>query len=482
MAYDADVPVVPDENLLSRRPWYLVGVLILLLSLLLRMPMLIVAGLLVIVLGGVPDLWYRYCLAGVTVRRTFSVRRAEIGDEVTLALAIENRKLLPLPRLEVEDEVPAEELAIQGAHLEESVKPLRLRQIDALSMWAFQRVTRRYRVRCLWRGIHVFGPLTVRSGDPFGLLTRERTQMENERLLVYPLVLPIERFGLPAHAPFGERPAPRRLLEDPLRIAGVRPYEPGDEPRRVHWKATARTGQLQSKIYEPSAHHTLAIFVDQRTYANPAMGYEAALVELGICVAASVAAWGLDQGYAVGLYANGLLARHDDLPAPRDASERTLDDIERQIAIQGASLRMRIPPSTDRRQLVRMLEALARVIPLFPPHIRQTLGAEETRLPYGTTVVYIGTPAGLGNEGLAPLRRLKARGHAVTLLLVGEEAMDVPDLPVTRVGDVATWQRLLDDALARRGLDRRGRQVAGPQPSSSGVPAQRPTLEMEGPA
>jgi uncharacterized protein (DUF58 family) len=482
MAADADRPIPPDENLLSRRPWYLVGVLILLLSLLLRMPLLIVAGLLVVVLGAVPDLWYRFCLSGVIVRRTFSARRAEIGDEVTLALRIENRKLLPLPRLEVADEVPEQGLAIRGAHLEASVKPLRLLQINVLSLWAFQRVTRRYRIRCLARGVYVFGPQTVRSGDPFGLLTRDRTQAEIERVLVYPLVLPIERFGMSSRAPFGERRAPRRLLEDPLRIGGVRPYEQGDEPRRIHWKATARTGELQSKVYEPSAHHTLAIFVDQRTFANPAMGYDPDLVELGISVAASVAAWGLDQGFAVGLYSNGLLAWNDDVSVESVSGTRLPEYAALQRAIQAATLRARIPPSTNRGQLVRMLEALARIIPYFPAPMAQVLAAEETRLPYGTTVVYIGAPPGLGDEDLALLRRLRARGHAVTLLLVGDDPIEAGDLPTTHVGTASTWQALLSESLARRGLDHQGRALATAQQSAPGSSSHGPALELEVPA
>jgi hypothetical protein len=49
----------------------------------------------------------------------------------------------------------------------------------------------------------------------------------------------ITRFGLPARHPFGNQRAPRRLLEDPAHVIGIRDYVYGDELRRVHWKATA---------------------------------------------------------------------------------------------------------------------------------------------------------------------------------------------------------------------------------------------------
>jgi uncharacterized protein (DUF58 family) len=471
MAYDTDIPIIPDENILSRRPWYLVGVVLVLLSLAFHQPLLVVAGLLVIVLGAVPELWYRFCLSGVRVQRTFSANRAEVGDEIALTLTVENRKLLPLPWLEVEDEVPEEGLAIRGGHLETSAKPLRMILVNSLALWAVQRVTRRYRVRCLARGAYTFGPLRLESGDPFGLLTREQTTESPVRLLVYPLVVPIEQLGLPARAPFGERSTPRRLIEDPLRTVGVRAYMPGDEPRRIHWKATARTGELQSRVYEPSAHHTLAIFVDARTYDNPVLGYDPALLELGICAAASIATWGIDHGFAVGLYANGTLTELGTLGSTSDQrDQRDADtpspapEFPQRRVLAEQQTRMRLPPSTSADQIVRAQEALARLIPYFAGPITDAFAREESRLPIGATVVYIGTSQALGIEGLERLRRMRARGHAVTVMLTGDD--DLPasagDIPHLRIGNAQTWERLYTDALAARGLDRRGRSLVQP--------------------
>ncbi len=124
------------------------------------------------------------------------------------------------------------------------------------------------------RGVYTFGPAHLRSGDPFGWLVREERILLRETLLVYPLVAPIESFGFPARHPFGERATPRRLLEDPLRVAGVREYVSGDDPRRIHWKATARAGELRSKIYEPSSQHRLFILLDINTYKESWMGLD----------------------------------------------------------------------------------------------------------------------------------------------------------------------------------------------------------------
>ena len=71
-------------------------------------------------------------------------------------------------------------------------------------------------------------------------------------VLVYPKVVPLEGYDLASRRPIGEVLLTHRLFEDPTRIAGVRGYEPGDPLNRIHWKATARTGSLHSKIHEPS--------------------------------------------------------------------------------------------------------------------------------------------------------------------------------------------------------------------------------------
>ena len=73
-------------------------------------------------------------------------------------------------------------------------------------------------------------------------------------------------YDLASRRPIGEVRLTHRLYEDPTRIAGVRRYEAGDPLNRVHWRATARTGMLHSKVYEPSciAGATLLLDFHQR--------------------------------------------------------------------------------------------------------------------------------------------------------------------------------------------------------------------------
>src|SRR5204863_9822905 len=95
-----------------------------------------------------------------------------------------------------------------------------------------------------------------------------------------------------------------RLYEDPTRIGGVRPYEAGDPMNRVHWRATARTGQLHSKVYEPSSLTGATVLLDFHKAGYPRRG-EPHRSELAVTAAASLANAVYEMGQQIGLITNG---------------------------------------------------------------------------------------------------------------------------------------------------------------------------------
>jgi uncharacterized protein (DUF58 family) len=431
-----------DETLIKRRPWYLLTVVLLILSIITRQPIAFLAAIFTFVLALVPEIWYRYALRDLLVQQQVDQKRAFFGDSITLSLRVENQKLLPLPWLEIEDELPAQ-LPLLTGHTKPSYKPNRVELANSFSLWAFQRVTRRYRIRCTGRGVYSFGPALVRSGDPFGWLIREQRAEAREAILVYPLIAPIEAFGLPPRHPFGERVTPHRLLEDPLRFAGVREYVLGDDPRRIHWKATARVGELRSKIYEPSSQHRLLILLDINTYPEPWMGLDAEIQELTISAAASLAIWALDEGYAVGLLANSLmmgLAGEEASSGELDRSPKTLTDAQTFIH------RVRVPLASDGEQGERILSALGRLLPYFGSPLDALIETERSNLPIGVTIVFVGAAAVVRDTTIENLVDLRSWGATVHLVLTGDEERDMGvedyELPVYHIGGREVWHEL----------------------------------------
>lgn len=426
-----------ERALRSRRRWYWVALALVVASLILHQALIFVAGLLALLLAALPEVWYRFCLAGVVYERHLAESRVMFGENISLRVRLENRKLLPLPWIEVRDELP-EALAPPTGRVElHEARVGYVVLINTFSLWWYQRVTRRYQIPGLKRGVFTLGPLTLQSGDPFGLLTREQAKKQLDTVLVYPPVLPIERFGLPPRHPFGERAAPRRLLEDPARVVGVRDWLPGDGLRRVHWKASARTMTLQSKEYEASTTYTLELFVNINAYDTPILGLNAPLVELLIAAAASIAAWAIEQGYAVGVSSNGLQATGEgEAAAPLSAEE----------VAQGLfqTARLSIPASSRREQLTHVLEGLARLIAYFGPPLEQILSAAQRRLPAGTTLVVLSSAAAVTPGLLALLLQMRGPGQKVALLLAGDAPVEVPPgVVVYRLGNEETWYEIM---------------------------------------
>jgi len=424
------------------RRWYYLGPLLIAASIPFHQPLLIVVGLSVLLVIGATDIWYTYCLRHLHYQRQFSEQRVLFGEEVTLSLTVENAKLLPLPWLEVEDTIPRA-LTMTGPQLRVSVIGDTAVLDNLFSARWYERVTRRYTVQCNARGVHKFGPAVIRSGDVFGFLTNEETLANWQYLLVYPLVVPLTRFNLPSHHSFGERRAPRRLLEDLSRVIGVRDYAYGDSLRRIHWKATARRMQLQSKVYEATTTYTLVIFLNVVAYFDTIRGLQPEIQELAISAAASVADWALNEGYAVGLYANTLMFIPEEkvLFDTKQEAEET-QGLDATMAAELKRRRIRLPPSTSKEQRKRIMDVLARIQPYFGSTLEDMIQSERSHLPAGATVIVItSTVTDLLLDSLA---RIPQSGHAVSILFVGDTPSPsrLAGLTVYHLGGKETWKNL----------------------------------------
>jgi uncharacterized protein (DUF58 family) len=343
-------------------------------------------GLLLAVALAVASLWSRYSLKSLAVERRFSQPRAFWGEEIDMAQVFTNSKPLPVPWLAVEDEYPGSLEVISSGTLPTFARRKTLN--SSISLGWYERVTRHYKVRCTARGEHDFGPVEIRSGDVFGLFRRSETIDTPQTLIVYPRYVPVERLGIPARQPFGDFRAVQRLATDPLRIRAVREYAYGDSPRFIHWKATARRGAMQTKLFEPAATPQLFIFCNQDTFAHVWEGLDPETLELTITVAASLANHALEAGYMVGLQVNAFAAASD-----------------RQVKLQ---------PSRNPGQFTRILESLARVRGWSGLPMEDLIRAERRNLPIAATIVVV--TGVVTDDMLDLLTALRRAGHPITLV------------------------------------------------------------------
>jgi uncharacterized protein (DUF58 family) len=348
----------------------------------------------------------------VVATRECNRLRADIGHKVAVVVTINNRSWLPVPWLLTEDLLPRHALV----HKPPSLK-LTGHRMQLQMLWGHSSKRIMYQLTCNRRGYYQLGPLVVETGDLFGLHRHFRVSGEPNFLMVLPRVVPLEGFDIASRRPIGEVRMSYRLYEDPTRIAGVRSYEPGDPLNRVHWHATARTGVLHSKVYEPSTVAGATLLLDFHVDSHVAKD-EPYRSELAVTAAASVANAVYEMGQQVGLVTNGRDAADRVRVEGWDFDPRTRRQARRSASMLEQNSRLRPVVVQTRRgsdQLVRILETLARVELTDGLTLDQLIEEAEGRMPRDATVIAI-LPR-VTTETVVTMQDLRRRGFAVSAIL-----------------------------------------------------------------
>jgi uncharacterized protein (DUF58 family) len=203
------------------------------------------------VLAALAVLRERFRLAS---QRTVTPARLPRGESAEVLLAVSNADSRPGGLWVLTEQIPAD-----LGHAPRFV-------IDRLP--AGGSATLAYRVHGARRGRHPLGPLRLRLVDPFGLVERSAVGTDRATLLVVPRVRPLGAGG-PAGGHGGGGEGSRRTIavhgEDDV---STREYRHGDDLRKVHWRATARTGELMVRLEERPWRAQATLLLDTRARAH----------------------------------------------------------------------------------------------------------------------------------------------------------------------------------------------------------------------
>ncbi len=365
----------------------------------------------------------RLWLERVVKRLSFNRRHeshAFLGDIVKVTLTVENRSNLPLPWLTIEEQLP-NQLAPEG------------RATWLVSLSQNEKRDLSYLLRAIKRGRYRLGPLEGSAGTIFpegqDIAGNALRWSITSFLTVYPLIVPLEKLGLPSRLPTGNLKANRSLLPDASRFAGVRDYVAGDDPRHINWSSSARLGRLQTKQYDRTQLLPLAIFLELgRSSYDRSSSWLAS--ECAVSVAASLANYAVRLGQSVGLYTNG----HDsyiDNPDGLSMSE-LMAQLRQQnkkwytdkTAADRGGVRpfnpneppphtdIKIAPRAGNGQLSAILETLARIqLWEAPVPLHKLVNRWTGDLTWGATVAVIAPKP--SPELIAAMVRLRKGGYAV---------------------------------------------------------------------
>jgi uncharacterized protein (DUF58 family) len=333
-------------------------------------------------------LWARVNLRGLAVQREIFTHRTQVGDYARERITLQN--LWPVPKLWIEL-LDHSDLPGHG---------------PGFVAYLPGRDRRRWLTRtpCTMRGKFTLGPATLVSGDPFGLFRVTRQVPTSGEVLVYPHMTPLPGFRLPsAELPGGQYLKSRTHHVTP-NVSTVRDYQPGDSFNRIHWRSTARTGQLMVKEFELDPTAELYIVLDMQERAQERLlppGAERGMrrlsevrvaestEEYGVQVAASIARHMLEQDRAVGLIAWG---QHREV----------------------------IPAEREVRQLYKILEALAVLRAHGTQSLAEVLAAESSRFGRNSTLVIV-TPA-LDERWVTSVQHLRHRGVQAVAVFVDPQS------------------------------------------------------------
>jgi uncharacterized protein (DUF58 family) len=218
--------------------------------------------------------------------RALEPQRVPVGASSRVVLRLANMSRLPTGTLLLEDRLPY----ALGSRPRLVLERLGAGQASSVA----------YTVRADTRGRYEVGPLAIRMTDPFGLCELTRSFPSTDHLVVIPQVVPLPQVRLAGEFAGSGDSRARSVSVHGEDDAATREYRHGDDLRRVHWRSTARVGELMVRREEQPWESRATILLDTRSGAHRGEGPTASF-EWAVSAAASIAMNLRDVGYRIRL-------------------------------------------------------------------------------------------------------------------------------------------------------------------------------------
>ena len=365
-----------------------------------RLQLLLLGAILVVAAfsSGQPFLFYLVYLGVLVVGGSYVLTRlgladleagyavnqlsGHVGDKIRVTYTLRNTSRVPKPWLEIHNPtslpagLPGRAISL-GGRTERS--------------WLIRTPLTR-------RGHFRIEPLQIRTGDPFGFFESSASVGSGINVTVYPRLEPIPLWRLPAANLDGSHAMRERTLQTTPLATTVRPWAPGDSFNRIHWKSTARHGDIQVKEFdlEQTADAWIVLDLERRTQMGSG---DESTVEVAVRAAAAVADKALLENRAVGMTVN-------------------------------AHRLAQLQPDRGGRQHLKVMQLLAAVDGDGVTPIDEALIATVPRIRRGMTAVII--TASLDRAWVKPLATLRSRGVACVVVTMDMPAFERRQLEESR--------------------------------------------------
>lgn len=332
----------------------------------------------------------------LTLVRSVEPRQVEIGHPATVSLQLTNTTRARAGSLRLEDQVPWA-LGARPRFVVPGLSGQWERSVE-------------YSLRSDVRGRFTLGPLTARITDPFGLAEVVRSFQTQADLVVTPPItaLPVvPQSG--AWTGAGDN-RPRAFALGSAEDVTVREYRHGDALRRVHWRSSARTGELMVRREEQPWQSRATVLLDNRSTAHRGHG-PASSLETAVSIAASVIAHLAGRGFVVRLVTATGAARDDTWHERTSATDA--QQLLEELAVLEASRRSVLEAGwiTDTARTGLLIAVLGETGDHDHAALRRMLHHADTALAFT-----LDAPRWAGKHGDDPAARLRTTGwRAVTV-------------------------------------------------------------------
>ena len=354
----------------------------------------------IIVIGG-SYVVTRLGLSDLEAGYAVSQLNGHVGDRIRVTYTLRNTSRIPKPWLEVHNPT-----TLPGG-------------LPGRAIPLGPSVERSWLVRAplVRRGHFRIEPLQIRTGDPFGFFEASASVGQGVAVIVYPRIERIPLWRLPAANLEGSQASPERTLQTTPLATTVRPWAPGDSFNRIHWRATARHGEIQVKEFELEQTADAWIILDLDRSTQAGRGDEST-VEAAVRVAAAIADKAILENRAVGL----------TVSAHRTAI---------------------LPTDRGSRQHLKIMQLLAAVDGDGSTPLVETLVSTASRLRRGMTAIVV--TSSLDPTWIRPIASLRSRGIATVVVTVDAAAFERIDRAEReRLGELVPVDVAADEQRAQR--------------------------------
>lgn len=243
-------------------------------------------------------LYIKYWKRNLSIELEFSKDCAIEGEELFLVEVITNRKLLPLPILQVKF-MTSRFLEFQD--IDNSAISDNYYRNDMVSVMIYQKLTKTLTFQCTKRGYYTINRMDLVCSNLF--MTHEEVEMYDLdiNLYVYPKPLDLIKFKVAFSKMIGTVLTKRFINEDPFEFHNIREYQSYDNLKSINWKASARTESLKVNVHDYTSSQQVQILIN--TEPETIWKYDD-LNEESIRIASTLAQTFIAQGVPISIYTN----------------------------------------------------------------------------------------------------------------------------------------------------------------------------------